>query len=64
MGLIQAFTSYFYPPAKLSAVVIRTKAQRLTLCIKQAQYKLQEGTFKLEQELLQQLSQNKMVRNK
>ena len=64
MGLVQAFTNYFYPPQKLSANLIRTKAQRLSLCIKQTQYKLQDGTFKLEQELLQQLHQNKMVRNK
>ena len=49
MGLIQTFTSYFYPPPKLPANTIRTKAQRLTFCIKQAQYKLQEATFKLEQ---------------
>ena len=47
MGLVQAFTNYFYPPPKLAAIAIKTKAQRLTLCIKQAQYKLQEATFKL-----------------
>ena len=66
MGLVQTISSYFYPNQNkpLSATIIKTKAQRLTLCLKQAQYKLQQATLKLEDELCQQLNQNKLVRNK
>ena len=51
MGLVYSLTSYFYPSQpqpQLSAVVIKTKATRLSLCIKQEQYRLQQATIKLE----------------
>jgi len=50
MGLVYSLTNYFYPTAtpKLSQHAIRTKAQRLILCIKQAQFRLQKSTIKQE----------------
>ncbi len=44
MGLVYSLTNYFYPTAtpKLSHHAIRTKAQRLILYIKQAQFRLQK----------------------
>jgi hypothetical protein len=47
MGLIYSITSYFYPSPKLSAAAIKTKSTRLSLCIKQAEYRLQQATIKL-----------------
>ena len=49
MGLLYSITSYFYASApQLSATAIKTKTTRLSLCIKQVQYKLQQATIKLE----------------
>ena len=44
MGLVYSLTNYFYPTAtpKLSQHAIKTKAKRLILHIRQAQYKLQK----------------------
>ena len=44
MGLVYSLTQYFYPnnSPKLSQHAIKTKAKRLTLHIKQAQFRLQQ----------------------
>jgi len=65
MGLVYSLTSYFYPTTpQLSAIVIKTKTTRLSLCIKQAQYRLQQATMKLEDNLIDTVSKNKHLRNK
>jgi|JI6StandDraft_1071083.scaffolds.fasta_scaffold557794_1 hypothetical protein len=66
-SLTNSFTSYFYPAqsgGRPTEATIRTKALRLILCSKQAQYRLQQATIKEEQELLKILLGSQLTRNR
>lgn len=71
MGLWHSITSsvtnYFYPQqagGHPTEANIRTKAQKLILYCKQAQYRLQQATIKEEDDLVKALQGNQKIRTK
>lgn len=66
MGLLYSLMAYIYPEnaMKLNEGRIRTRAQRLVLCIKNAQYKLKEESQRNENELIKQMRQDYHIRSR
>jgi uncharacterized protein YeeX (DUF496 family) len=66
MGLLNSLMAYIYPEnaMKLNEGRIRTRAQRLVLCIKNAQYKLKDESQRNEAELVKQMKQDYHIRSR
>jgi hypothetical protein len=66
MGLLYSLTAYFSSPhsAPLTEAKIKTSSHKLTIRIRNLQYKLQQEVFKAEQELTAQIRQQTGVRSR